>query len=322
MATQLDHALSVFEEFLRAERLKMTGQRRNMVRAGPRPERPLHGRGALQRLVQDGESVSMATVYRGLRLLEEAGIVEGHDFADGQRRYEQALKREHHDHMVCVDCRKVFEFQNTEIEKPSSSSSTRTASRSRITPSPSTCKCRAWREKGECGAARSAGVQERGAGRQGGRDRAPAPTRASCARPSPRPAAAEAHDDVPIGAVVVKDGAIIARARNRREADEDPTAHAEILALREAARAIGAWRLDGCTLYVTLEPCFMCAGACVNARVERIVFAAPDPKAGAVGSLANVPADTRLNHNPEIVGGVLAGEASELLKAFFAARRT
>ncbi len=133
--------------------------------------------------------------------------------------------------------------------------------------------------------------------------------------------AAESHDDVPIGAVVVKDGRIIARARNRREADGDPTAHAEILALRDAARQVGFWRLEGCTLYVTLEPCFMCAGACVNARVERIVFAATDPKAGAAGSLADVPADARLNHNPEVIGGVLADEAAALLKAFFAARR-
>ena len=133
--------------------------------------------------------------------------------------------------------------------------------------------------------------------------------------------AAESHDDVPVGAVVVKDGRVIARARNRREADGDPTAHAEILALRDAAHHVGLWRLDGCTLYVTLEPCFMCAGACVNARVGRIVYAATDPKAGAVGSLADVPADTRLNHNPEVVGGVLAEEASALLKAFFTARR-
>jgi len=133
--------------------------------------------------------------------------------------------------------------------------------------------------------------------------------------------AAESHDDVPIGAVLVKDGVVIARARNRREADADPTAHAEILALRDAARAGGLWRLDGCTLYVTLEPCFMCAGACVNARLDRVVFAAPDPKAGAAGSLANVLADTRLNHNPRVTGGVLADESSALLKAFFAARR-
>ena len=132
---------------------------------------------------------------------------------------------------------------------------------------------------------------------------------------------AESHGDVPIGAVIVKDGRVIARARNRREADADPTAHAEILALRDAARHVGVWRLDGCTLYGPLEPCFMCAGACVNARVDRIVYAATDPKAGAVGSLADVPADSRLNHNPEVVGGVLAEDASALLKAFFAARR-
>ena len=133
--------------------------------------------------------------------------------------------------------------------------------------------------------------------------------------------AAIEHDDVPIGAVVVKDGAIIARGRNRREVDEDPTAHAEILALRDAARATGHWRLEGCTLYVTLEPCFMCAGACVNARLERLVFAAPDPKAGAVGSLANVPADERLNHRPDVTSGVLADEAASLLRAFFRVRR-
>ena len=133
--------------------------------------------------------------------------------------------------------------------------------------------------------------------------------------------AAESHGDVPIGAVVVKDGRVISRGRNRREIDGDPTAHAEVLALRDAARHVGLWRLDGCTLYVMLEPCFMCAGACVNARVDRVVFAATDPKAGAAGSLADVLADTRLNHNPEVVGGVLADEASALLKAFFAARR-
>ncbi len=92
--------------------------------------------------------------------------------------------------------------------------------------------------------------------------------------------------------------------------------------MRAAARAVGLWRLDGCTLYVTLEPCFMCAGAVVNARVDRVVYGATDPKAGATGSLANVPADTRLNHNPTIAGGVLAEDCSALLKAFFAARRT
>lgn len=133
--------------------------------------------------------------------------------------------------------------------------------------------------------------------------------------------AAAAHEDVPIGAVVVKAGEIIARGHNRREIDEDPTAHAEIVALRLAAEATGHWRLEGCTLYVTLEPCYMCAGACVNARVERLVFAAPDTKAGAVGSLANVPADTRLNHRPEVAAGVLLGEAATLLRDFFKARR-
>ena len=132
---------------------------------------------------------------------------------------------------------------------------------------------------------------------------------------------AQSHGDVPIRAGVVTQGREIARARNRREVDADPTAHAEILALRDAAKAVGVWRLDGCTLYVTLEPCFMCAGACVNARVDRIVYAATDPKAGAVGSLADVPADPRLNHTPAVVGGVLAAVASALLKAFFAARR-
>ena len=132
---------------------------------------------------------------------------------------------------------------------------------------------------------------------------------------------AQAHGDVPIGAVVVKDGQVIARAGNRREADRDPTAHAEIIALRDASKVVGEWRLEDCTLYVTLEPCFMCAGACVNARIERVVYAATDPKAGAVESLANVPGDARLNHRPEVRGGVLADEAGALLKAFFRERR-
>ncbi|MHC5011619.1 MAG: tRNA adenosine(34) deaminase TadA [Planctomycetota bacterium] len=132
---------------------------------------------------------------------------------------------------------------------------------------------------------------------------------------------AAAHDDVPIGCVIVREGEIIARARNRREADGDPTAHAEILALRQAAERVGAWRLEACTLYVTLEPCFMCAGALVNARVVRLVYAAPDPKAGAVESLAHVCTDARLNHRLEVKGGVLADEASTMLKAFFQARR-
>jgi len=127
--------------------------------------------------------------------------------------------------------------------------------------------------------------------------------------------------EVPVGAVVVHRGQVIARAHNRRELDDDPTAHAEILALRDAATALGQWRLEGCTLYVTLEPCFMCAGAVVNARVDRLVYGAQDPKAGAVGSLADVPADPRLNHRPACTGGVLAEEGGALLKAFFLARR-
>ncbi|MFV1959753.1 MAG: tRNA adenosine(34) deaminase TadA [Planctomycetota bacterium] len=133
---------------------------------------------------------------------------------------------------------------------------------------------------------------------------------------------AERHGDVPIGAVVVRGGEVIARGQNRREADGDPTAHAEILALRAAARHVGTWRLEGCTLYVTLEPCFMCAGAVVNARIDRLVYGAPDPKAGAAGSLADVVGDERLNHRPEVRSGVLAEEASRSLKAFFAARRS
>ena len=127
--------------------------------------------------------------------------------------------------------------------------------------------------------------------------------------------------EVPVGAVVVRAGQVIARAHNRREMDADPTAHAEVLALRDAAEQLGQWRLEGCTLYVTLEPCFMCAGAIVNSRVETLVFGALDPKAGAVGSLANVPADVRLNHRPEIVGEVLAAPCGQVLKDFFAARR-
>lgn len=132
---------------------------------------------------------------------------------------------------------------------------------------------------------------------------------------------AAAVGEVPVGAVVVRAGQVIARAHNRREMDDDPTAHAEILALRDAAEQLGQWRLEGCTLYVTLEPCFMCAGAIVNSRIEALVFGAMDPKAGAVGSLANVPADTRLNHRPEIVGEVLAAPCGQILKDFFAARR-
>lgn len=128
--------------------------------------------------------------------------------------------------------------------------------------------------------------------------------------------------DVPVGAVVLgPDGAVISAAGNAREADGDPTAHAEILAIRQASATIGNWRLNGCTLVVTLEPCAMCAGALVLARVDRLVFGALDPKAGAVGSLYDIPADPRLNHRPQVQGGVLAEECSALLRAFFAARR-
>ena len=134
-------------------------------------------------------------------------------------------------------------------------------------------------------------------------------------------AAAADHDDVPVGAVVLLDGEVIARRHNEREQQGDPTAHAEVLALRDAAAARGTWRLDGATLVVTLEPCPMCAGAALSARVDRIVFGAADPKAGACGSLYNLAADPRLNHEMAVSGGVLAEESAELLRGFFAARR-
>ena len=128
--------------------------------------------------------------------------------------------------------------------------------------------------------------------------------------------------DVPIGAVVVDDaGSVIGRGRNVREADGDPTGHAEVVALRDAARARGGWRLEGCTLVVTLEPCTMCAGAAVLARVARVVFALHDDKAGAVGSLWDVVRDRRLNHRPEVVTGVLGDESRDLLRDFFRDRR-
>jgi tRNA(adenine34) deaminase len=133
--------------------------------------------------------------------------------------------------------------------------------------------------------------------------------------------AALVHDDVPIGCVIVHDGAILARGHNRREVDRDPTAHAEILAIRDAAAALGSWRLDGCTLYVTLEPCTMCAGALVLARLPRLVFGADDPKAGAVGALYDIPRDPRLNHQVEVVRGVGADACGDLLRAFFRDRR-
>lgn len=134
--------------------------------------------------------------------------------------------------------------------------------------------------------------------------------------------AAAATRDVPIGAVVLDaDGSVLGRGRNVREAEHDPTGHAEVVALREAARARGEWRLEGCTLVVTLEPCTMCAGAVVLSRVERLVFGAFDEKAGAVGSLWDVVRDRRLNHRPEVVSGVLAGESTRRLDDFFATQR-
>ena len=132
---------------------------------------------------------------------------------------------------------------------------------------------------------------------------------------------APAHEDVPIGAVVVRDGELVAAAHNERELRQDPTAHAEMLALREAARAAGSWRVLDAVIYVTLEPCAMCAGAIVLARVARVVFGASDPKAGACGSVLDVLGEPRLNHRPEVAGGLLARECGELLSAFFAARR-
>ncbi len=130
------------------------------------------------------------------------------------------------------------------------------------------------------------------------------------------------HDDVPVGAVLVgPDGRLLAAAHNERELRQDPTAHAEVLALRAAADALGSWHLDGCTLYVTLEPCVMCAGALLNARLGRLVFGAADPKGGATSTLYNVCADPRLNHNLPVTHGVLATESAELLTGFFADRR-
>jgi tRNA(adenine34) deaminase len=129
------------------------------------------------------------------------------------------------------------------------------------------------------------------------------------------------HEDVPIGAVLVRDGELVAAAHNERELRQDPTAHAEIIALREGAQAAGTWRLLDMVLYVTLEPCAMCAGAIVLARVPRVVFGASDPKAGACGSVLDVLGEVRLNHRPDVAGGLLAEECGGLLSAFFASRR-
>ena len=132
---------------------------------------------------------------------------------------------------------------------------------------------------------------------------------------------AEAHGDVPIGAVIARDDEVLASAGNERELRRDPTAHAEILAIRAAAEALGGWRLPSTTLYVTLEPCAMCAGAIVLARIPQVVFGAPDPKAGAAGSVLDVLAEPALNHRPEVTGGVLEEECAALLRDFFGTRR-
>ena len=132
---------------------------------------------------------------------------------------------------------------------------------------------------------------------------------------------AAAADDVPVGAVVVQGDTAIARAANRTARDQDPTAHAELLAIRAASAALGRWRLDDCTLYVTLEPCAMCAGAIVLARIERVVLGAWDPKAGMVGSVADLVRHPRLNHRAEVAGGVMEDECGALLRDFFAERR-
>jgi tRNA(adenine34) deaminase len=129
------------------------------------------------------------------------------------------------------------------------------------------------------------------------------------------------HDDVPIGAVVVRDGEVIGAGHNERELRADPTAHAEVIAVREAARALGSWRVLDAVLYVTLEPCAMCAGAIVLARVPRVIYGCADPKAGAAGSVLDVLGEPRLNHRPVVEGGLLAVECAALLQGFFATRR-
>lgn len=135
-------------------------------------------------------------------------------------------------------------------------------------------------------------------------------------------AQALAHDDVPVGAVVLgPDGTVLGAGHNDREGSGDPTAHAEVVALRAAATAVGSWRLTGCTLVVTLEPCTMCAGAIVLSRVDRVVYGADDPKAGAAGSLFDLLRDRRLNHRPEVVRGVLGQECAAVLRTFFEGRR-
>ncbi len=134
-------------------------------------------------------------------------------------------------------------------------------------------------------------------------------------------ARAPEHDDIPVGAVVVRDGEVMATGHNEREVRADPTAHAEMIALREAARALGSWRVLDSVLYVTLEPCAMCAGAIVLSRVPRVVIGTSDPKAGAAGSVLNVLAEPRLNHRPQVQSGLLAEDCADLLRSFFASRR-
>ena len=133
---------------------------------------------------------------------------------------------------------------------------------------------------------------------------------------------ASAAGDVPVGALIVRDGVIVARASNRTLRDQDPTAHAELLAIREAARTLGTWRLDGCELFVTLEPCAMCAGAIVLARLDRVTFGAWDNKAGMAGSVGDLLRHPRLNHRPEVVAGLMAEECGAVLREFFESRRT
>jgi tRNA(adenine34) deaminase len=132
---------------------------------------------------------------------------------------------------------------------------------------------------------------------------------------------ASEHDDIPVGAVVVKDGEVIGSGHNEREVRADPTAHAEMIALREAARLLGSWRVLDSVLYVTLEPCAMCAGAIVLARIPRVVFGTADPKAGAAGSVLNILEEPRLNHRPQVESGLLAEDCADLLRAFFGSRR-
>ena len=129
------------------------------------------------------------------------------------------------------------------------------------------------------------------------------------------------HEDVPIGAVIVREGEVIGSGHNEREIRADPTAHAEMIALREAARSLGSWRVLDAVMYVTLEPCAMCAGAIVLARLPRVIFGATDPKAGAAGSVFDVLGEPRLNHRPQVAGGLLADDSAELLRSFFAPRR-